>query len=104
MQKITILGATGSIGDSTLDVIRHNRSAYEVFALSANNNVEKMLELCQEFKPRYVVLVNKEAALKLKTLIGSCTKVLSGLDALNDICSDECVDVVMSATLADWIS
>jgi len=97
MQKITILGATGSIGDSTLDVIRHNRSAYEVFALSANNNVDKMLELCQEFKPRYVVLVDKEAALKLKTLVDSCTKVLSGLDALNDICSDECVDVVMSA-------
>jgi len=97
MQKITILGATGSIGDSTLDVIRHNKSAYEVFALSANNNVDKMLALCNEFKPSYVVLVNKEAASKLAKLVDSCVTVLNGFDALNDICSDERVDVVMSA-------
>lgn len=97
MQKITILGATGSIGDSTLDVIRHNKNAYEVFALSANLNVEKMLTLCREFKPRYAVLVNKEAAAKLALLVDRDTKVLSGADALNDICSDENVDVVMSA-------
>lgn len=97
MQKITILGATGSIGDSTLDVIRHNKSTYEVFALSANNNVDKMLALCNEFKPNYVVLVNKEAASKLAKLVDSCVNVLSGIEALNDICSDERVDVVMSA-------
>jgi len=47
MQHITILGATGSIGDSTLDVIRLNRDAYTVFALAAHSNVEKMARLCE---------------------------------------------------------
>ena len=97
MQSISILGATGSIGDSTLDVIRRNKNAYQVFALAANNNVEKMVELCHEFKPTYAVLVNEQAAKELSMHLDSTTMVLSGIDALSDICSDERVDVVMSA-------
>jgi 1-deoxy-D-xylulose-5-phosphate reductoisomerase len=96
MQHITILGATGSIGDSTLDVIRRNANAYKVFALAAHSNVEKMALLCQEFKPTYVVMVNVKAAKSLSNLVTGVI-VLSGLEALNDICSNERVDVVMSA-------
>lgn len=53
--KITILGATGSIGDSTLAVIRETND-FEVFALTAFSNVEKLAELCQEFKPKFAVV------------------------------------------------
>jgi len=96
MQHITILGATGSIGDSTLDVIRLNRDAYTVFALAAHSNVEKMARLCEEFSPTYVVMVDVEAAKVLSSLVSKVV-VLSGQQALSDICSDEHVDVVMSA-------
>lgn len=97
MQNISILGATGSIGTSTLDVVRRNKNTYKVFALAANDNVEKMAKLCHEFKPEYAVLVNVDAAKELASHVGKTTIVLSGLDALSDICSDEKVDVVMSA-------
>jgi len=96
MQHITILGATGSIGDSTLDVIRLNRDSYSVFALAAQSNVDKMVRLCQEFEPTYVVMVDAQSAKKLSSLITNVV-VLTGQQALNDICSDERVDVVMSA-------
>jgi 1-deoxy-D-xylulose-5-phosphate reductoisomerase len=68
-RKVTILGATGSIGISTLEVIRLNQSAFNVFALTANSNVEKMLEQCLATKPRFAVMRNDEAAAKLRELL-----------------------------------
>ena len=56
LQKITILGSTGSIGCSTLDVVRHNPELYTVTALVAGKNVQRMVEQCLEFAPRYAVM------------------------------------------------
>ena len=65
-QVISILGATGSIGDSTLDIVRRHRDQYEVFALAGNRQWQKLLELCVEFQPRYVVVMDEDVALSLK--------------------------------------
>ncbi|MDP2559990.1 1-deoxy-D-xylulose-5-phosphate reductoisomerase [Psychrobium sp. 1_MG-2023] len=98
-QMLTILGATGSIGTSTLDVIRLNPKRYGVFALAAQQSAAKMQVLCEEFNPQYAVLVDETAAEQLrKQLPSSCsTKVLSGVDALCEVSADEHVDTVMAA-------
>ncbi len=99
LQQITILGATGSIGSSTLDIIRINPEQYQVFAIAAQQSVEKMRSLCEEFNPVYAVMVNENAAKALRTsLANDCsTQVLCGQDALVSICQDERVDIVMAA-------
>ena len=60
MKRLTILGATGSIGTQTLDVVRHNRQDFEVVAMTASVNVQKMAELILEFSPSYAVMKNEE--------------------------------------------
>ena len=65
-KNLAVLGATGSIGDSTLSVCRHNPELYNVQFLYAASNIEKMLALCIEFKPAYVALSNPQAASQLK--------------------------------------
>ena len=100
-RKVTILGATGSIGISTLEVIRLNQSAFNVFALTANSNVEKMLEQCLATKPRFAVMRNDEAAAKLSELLKqnqiSGTEVLSGDAGLSHVASHDDVDDVVAA-------
>jgi len=97
MQSLTILGATGSIGESTLDVVRRNQDKYSVFALAAHQNVDKLLEQCLEFNPTYAVLVDENAAKTLKSRLTNSTVVLSGDNALSEIASDCEADIVMSA-------
>lgn len=100
-KQLTILGATGSIGVSTLDVVARHPDKYVVFALSAHLNVEKMLEQCLQFKPRYAVMVDNDAAEKLENALlgteGSDTRVLAGEEALSMIASHREVDYVMAA-------
>lgn len=100
-RKVTILGATGSIGISTLEVIRLNQSAFNVFALTANSNVEKMLEQCLATKPRFAVMRNDEAAAKLRELLKQNqnlgTEVLSGDEGLSHVASHGDVDDVVAA-------
>lgn len=99
-KQVSILGATGSIGDSTLKVIRSNRDLYDVHSLVANKSVDKMLLLCQEFKPRYVVLENAAAAQKLKKQIASLglkTEVYSGENAVIELVQDAPIDIVVAA-------
>lgn len=100
-KQLTILGATGSIGVSTLDVVARHPDKYVVFALSAHLNVEKMLEQCLQFKPRYAVMVDNDAAEKLENALlgteGSDTRVLAGEEALSTIASHREVDYVMAA-------
>ena len=62
MKRVTILGATGSIGTQTLDVISQNSDDFEVVALTASESVEKMAELIQCFCPSYAVMKNEEKA------------------------------------------
>ena len=99
-QVISILGATGSIGDSTLDIVRRHRDQYEVFALAGNRQWQKLLELCVEFQPRYVVVMDEDVALSLKQGLqaASCaTEVLLGQEGLCEIASATEVTMVMAA-------
>ncbi len=99
-RKVTILGSTGSIGDSTLDVIARHPDRFEAFALTANNNVEKMLAQCVRFQPRFAVLLNPDSAERLATAIkekGIKTEVLSGIEALERVASLPEIDAVMAA-------
>ncbi len=99
-QQVTILGATGTIGLQTLDVIAQHPERFEVFAITANNNVKGLLALCQQYSPKFAVMLQEKACdeltLQLKTM-GSSTTVLYGVDALNQVSSHEDVDVVMAA-------
>ena len=99
-QVISILGATGSIGDSTLDIVRRHRDQYAVFALAGNRQWQKLLELCVEFQPRYVVVMDEDVALSLKQGLqaASCaTEVLLGQEGLCEIASATEVTMVMAA-------
>ena len=99
-QRITILGSTGSIGVSTLDVIARHPDRYEVFALSAATQVDLMLAQCAQFKPKYAVMVSEPHARLLAEKIkanGLSTQVLCASDALEIIASHELVDAVMAA-------
>ena len=100
MQKITILGSTGTIGLQTLDVIARHANLYEVYALAANSNVEVMLAQCLQFKPKIAVLLNEKSALDLREKLkatASQTTVLSGMAGLEQVSSDAEVDIVMAA-------
>lgn len=100
MQKITILGSTGTIGLQTLDVIARHASLYEAYALAANSNVEVMLKQCLQFKPKIAVLLNEHSAQNLREKLkvaGSQTTVLSGMKGLEQVSSDSAVDIVMAA-------
>lgn len=99
-QKVTILGSTGSVGVNTLKVIASNKSRYEVFALTANTQVELLFQQCQAFKPAFAVMLDSVAAKQLKnklTEAGSKTKVLDGMDGLMQVAGHDAVDSVMAA-------
>lgn len=100
MQRVTILGSTGSIGKSTLDVLSQHPKKFSVVALSANSNHELMLEQCREFSPRFAVMSEEPAAIELAKGIkaeGLATEVMGGKDALEHIASLGEVDSVMAA-------
>jgi len=78
--QITLLGATGSIGKSTLDVVARHPGRYQIYALTANTNVKNMLSLCELWKPRYAVMNDANSAADLSSgllAINSQTEVLS---------------------------
>ena len=99
-QNITVLGSTGSIGTSTLDVIRRHPSRYRAFALCAHTQVDALFEQCREFHPPFAVM--RDAALAAE-LAGRCrdaglpTEVRHGVDALIELSSLPEVDAVMAA-------
>ena len=100
MIGLTILGATGSIGKSTLAVIRNNPGKFQVHALTANNNVTEMLAQCLEFKPAYAVMLDKTAAHQLTQQLKSLhspTQVMAGQEALYQVATLAEVDMVMAA-------
>jgi len=99
-QRIAILGSTGSIGVSTLDVISRHLDRFEVFALSAATRVDVMLLQCVQFKPVYAVMASEPhgQALEQKCRdLGLPTRVLWGDQAITMIASHELVDAVMAA-------
>lgn len=99
-QKISILGATGSVGLSTLDVLARHSERFEVFALTANNNVDGLLSLCKQYQPTFAVMRDEQAAIQLQAELradGFKSEVLSGSDGLNHVASCDQVDMIMAA-------
>ena len=97
MKNVAILGATGSIGVNTLDVLSHHPNKYNVFALSANDSWRKMHELCLKYTPEFVVMVNADAAESLRKIAPEGITILHGENALSDIASHQKTDFVMAA-------
>lgn len=100
VQNIAILGATGTIGMQTLDVISQHPERFSVFALTANANVDSMVALCRQYKPRYAVMLQSQAAAELAAQLKACnipTAVLQGEGALAEIAAHPEVDTVMAA-------
>ena len=100
MTTLAILGSTGSIGVSTLDVVVRHPERYRIVALTAHKQDEVLLQQCIRFKPRYAVLMDEEAAARLTKKITSSgldTEVLCGLEALEFVASLPEVEAVMAA-------
>jgi len=100
MQSLTILGATGSIGRSTLDVVARHPDRYRVFALAAQRRDDALYEQCLRHAPRYAALADEPAARRLSDRLaaeGLDTEVLGGPSALAEVAAHEEVDTVMAA-------
>ena len=99
-QRVAILGSTGSIGVSTLDVIARHPDRFEVFALSASTQNELLLQQCVQFKPVFAVMVSELHGRELQSQcreLGLKTRILWGASALSMIAAHELVDAVMAA-------
>jgi len=97
---VTILGATGSIGMSTLDVISRHPDKYRVIALTANQQVDRLISQCRDFKPQYAVLADGDAANKADEKMkeaGLSTQVLSGIEGLEKVVALKETQQVMAA-------
>lgn len=100
MQAVTILGSTGSIGVSTLNVLAQHPDKYRVYALTANRSVDALFEQCQQFNPEIAVILDEDAAQGLTQRlkgIGSKTQVVSGEQSLIDVAESDNTDYVMAA-------
>jgi 1-deoxy-D-xylulose-5-phosphate reductoisomerase len=100
VQRVAILGSTGSVGVSTLDVIARHPERFTVFALSASTRVDSMLQQCVQFKPSYAVMASEAHGRVLEQKcrdLNLSTRVLWGEEAITMIASHELVDTVMAA-------
>jgi 1-deoxy-D-xylulose-5-phosphate reductoisomerase len=100
LQNITVLGSTGSIGVSTLDVMRRHPGRYRAFALCAHSQIDKLFEQCREFLPRFAVVRDASLANQLADMCrtaGLKTEVRYGIEALIEMSSLPEVDAVMAA-------
>ncbi len=99
-QGIAILGSTGSIGLSTLDVLRRHADRYRVVALTAFSQVQRLFEQIREFRPDVAVMVDEPAAERLAGMVrqaGLSTRILAGTVALSEVASLAAVDQIMAA-------
>ena len=97
--KIAILGSTGSIGKSTLEIIKKDKKNFDVFLLSANNNYKKLIQQAKEFNVKNVIIKNKIFYEKVKnSLKKNKTKVYSGEISITNIISEK-LDYTMSAVV-----
>ncbi|MDP4546794.1 1-deoxy-D-xylulose-5-phosphate reductoisomerase [Marinobacter sp. MDS2] len=98
-RSVTVLGATGSIGLSTLDVVRRHPERFSVWALTAGTKAQELAALCREFKPAFAVMADVDAARELECLLEDMpeTTVLSGEQGLCQVAAAEDVNTVMAA-------
>ncbi len=96
--RLCVLGATGSIGGSTLDVVARHPERFEVTTVSANDNVEAMLAICRQFQPAYAVMADPVAAKALANQLGAShpSEILAGEDAIIGIAGDDDCDTVVA--------
>ena len=100
MIGVTVLGATGSIGVSTLDVLARHRDRYRVFALAAHTEVDRLAEQCRAHRPRFAVMADAGAAERLRIRlreVDSDVEVLAGVEGLAQVASHPDTDYVMAA-------
>ena len=99
-RRLCILGATGSVGTSTLDVVRRQADRWEVFALTAQHRVDELVAQCRQWRPRYAVLAQPDDAQRAQSAlraVGVRTEVLYGAQALVQLAEHPEVDAVMAA-------
>jgi 1-deoxy-D-xylulose-5-phosphate reductoisomerase len=99
-QRVCILGATGSVGTNTLDVIARHPERFEVFALTAHSRVDELFEQCARWRPRFAALSDSRSAIALRERLhahGVRTEVLDGATALCELAAHPDVDAVMAA-------
>lgn len=97
-KNIVILGSTGSIGTQALEVIEANPSMFEVFALTAGNNVDLLIMQARKFLPEMVVIANESLYLPLKEALSDLpVKVFAGADAIAQVAAMDVVDIVLTA-------
>ena len=109
MKNIAVLGSSGSIGQSTLEVVRNLPGQFKIVALSVNSDIVKLKQQIDEFHPKLVCVGNPRQAAKLSVSLGSSVKVLSGAEGLEELVNYRDVQQVMvaitgSAALAPLIS
>ena len=98
MKTVTLLGATGSIGQSTLDIIARHPGEFRLHALTADRSVEAMADLCRQFEPRYAVMRDEACAARLERELAALPlRVLSGADGLAEVAAAAEVDTVVAA-------
>ena len=98
MKKIAILGSTGSIGTQALDVIEANPDLFEAYVLTANNNVELLIQQARRFQPEMVVIANEQHYDAVQRALSNLPiKVYAGADALCDVVQDDNVDIVLAS-------
>ncbi len=100
IRHLTILGSTGSIGESTLDVVARHSNRFHAVALTADKNVDKMFEQCKRFLPSYAVMLNAQSAEQLEDKLRAAsldTIVLSGVESLEKVAALPEIDTVMAA-------
>ena len=96
--NLTVLGATGTIGVNTLDVVSRHPDKFRVIALTGQNQIDKLAQQCRQFRPRYAVVLDDDKAGALRALLaGGETEVLAGLEALEFVSALPEVDSVMAA-------
>ncbi len=99
-RKLTVLGSTGSIGVSTLDVVARHLDRYEIVALSANRRIDMLFEQCMQFRPKFAVVADVQKAEEFRNKIlqsGIECSVLCGQDGLSQVASLDEIDTVMAA-------
>jgi len=97
-KQIVILGSTGSIGTQALQVIEEHPDLYEVYALTANNRVDKLIEQARKFQPEAVVIANEDKYQQLKDALADLPiKVYAGAEALCEIVESGPVNIVLTA-------
>ena len=97
MKNITILGATGSIGLNTLDVVSRHPDQFSVFAVSANSDWKSLIQICKDHQPSFAVLSEEASAEKLRAVVSPRVQVLCGEDSLDEIAAHPNTDFVMAA-------